>query len=316
MNRPGRKVFFSIGTKDALLLAFFLAAFALLSVCAAEEAPMYIVNAWNYVDGSMDVSNGIPEEATGRLARIRSLGKLTVVSEPYFPPQEFIDESKTGQDRFVGADMELARLIAERMGVELEIVPLEFSEVLTSIADGKYDLAISALSFTSGRAAVMEMSKGYYFTDEQASCGLIIREENAGVIRQVEDLAERDIVAQSGSLQETMAAENIPLYRKFRRLHTVSDVYDAVEAGQADVGIVDLENARAYIENHPDCGLTIVPDVFFALQDQYKGDRVAAPKGEIALIYFVNGVIDEVLASGQYDRWFDQFARYDGASQQ
>lgn len=296
----------------AALLAVLLSALA-GGALAEEEASAYIENEWNYVDGSMDVSNGIPEDATGRLASIRNAGKLTVATEPYYPPQEFIDETKAGQDRFVGADMELARLIAQRMGVELEIVPMAFTEVLTSVADGRYDLAISALSFTSGRAAVMEMSKGYYFTSAQASTGLIIREDNAEAIKSVDDLAERDIVAQSGSLQETMAAESIAFYRMFRRLSSVDEVYAAVMAGEADAGVVDLENARAYIENHPDCGLAVVPDVFFALQPQYEGDRVAAEKGEIELMYFVNGVIDEVLESGQYERWFDEFADYAAA---
>ncbi|MBR2698614.1 MAG: transporter substrate-binding domain-containing protein, partial [Clostridia bacterium] len=197
------------GAALAVLLA---ALMALLPPGMAEEAPKYVRNEWNYVEDSMDVSGGIPEDATGRLGRIRALGRLTVATEPYFPPQEFIDESRTGQERYVGADMELARLIAERMGVELEIVPLEFTDVLTGVADGKYDLAISALSFTSGRAAVMEMSKGYYFTHEPASSGLVIREADAEKIRSVEDLSARDIVAQSGSLQESMAVENIPFY--------------------------------------------------------------------------------------------------------
>ena len=160
----------------------------------------------------------------------------------------------------------------------------------------------------------MEMSKGYYFTTEQASTGLIIREENAEEIQKVEDLEDRDIVAQSGSLQETMAAENIAFYRKFKRLHSASDVYDAVMAGEADAGIVDVSIAKVFIDNHPGCGLMIVPEVFFALPPQYQGDRVAAKKGEIELICFVNGVIDEVTASGQYDRWFEQYAQY-GAAQ-
>ena len=298
-----------VGIGIMALTALLLAAIVL--PCVAEEAQIFIENEWNFVDGSMDVSNGIPEDTVGRLARIRAAGKLTVATEPYFPPQEFIDDTLEGQARFVGADMELARLIAERMGVELEIVPLEFTEVLSSVADGKYDLAVSALSFTSGRAAVLEMSKGYYFSSEAASCGLVIREENSESIQSVEDLAERDIVAQSGSLQESMAAESIPFYRKFRRLSTVNDVYEAVAAGREDAGVVDLENARGYIDSHPGCGLVIVPNVFFALAPQYEGDRVAAPKGEIELIYFVNGVIDEVLESGAYDRWFEQYARYE-----
>ena len=62
--------------------------------------------------------------------------------------------------------MELARLIAKRMGVELRIVPLDFSEVLTSVADGTNDLIISGLSFTPARAGMLEMSKGYHFSEE------------------------------------------------------------------------------------------------------------------------------------------------------
>ena len=291
-----------------VLTSILFSLFVFLPVRAAAEALQYKENEWNYVDGSMDVWGGIPETASGRLARIRSLGKLTVATSPYYPPQEFIDESKTGMDRFSGADMELARLIARRMGVELEIVPMEFTDVMSSVADGTYDLAVSALSFTSGRAAVLEMSKGYYYSGEQASSGLVIRAKNADAIRSVADLAERDIVAQRGSLQETMATDNIPFYRKFRRLPSAGDVYDAVMAGKADAGVVDVGIARVYIENHPDCGLMIVPDVSFALQPQYTGDRIAAKKGEIELIYFVNGVIDEVLASGQYETWFTYYA--------
>ena len=273
-----------------------------------ELTPKYMENEWNYVDGSMDITGGIPEDAVGRLARIRSAGKLTVATSPYYPPQEFIDDSRTGQERFAGADMELARLVAEHMGVELEIVPMEFTEVLSSVADGDYDLAISALSFTSSRAAVLEMSKGYFFNNEQASSGLLIRRENAGSIQTKEDLALRDIVAQSGSLQETMGAENITFYHKFKRLPSANDVYEAVMTGEADAGVVDIGIAQVYIDNHPDCGLYIVPDILFELQPQYTGDRIAAQKGELELIYFVNGVIDEVLSSGQYDAWFDYYA--------
>ena len=44
------------------------------------------------------------------------------------------------------------------------------------------------------------------------------------------------------------------------------------------------------------------------LEEQFDGDRIAAKKGEGALIAFVNGVIDEVLASGQYRAWFEEYS--------
>ena len=73
----------------------------------------YVENEWNYVDGSMDISGGIPETANGVLARIRERGVLRVSTELYYAPQEFIDPDQEGQDSYTGADMELARAIKE-----------------------------------------------------------------------------------------------------------------------------------------------------------------------------------------------------------
>ena len=82
-------------------------------------------------------------------------------------------------------------------------------------------------------------------------------------------------------------------------------MYDAVISGTADAGVVDLESAQTYIRNNPGCGLVIPEEIRFSLEEQYKGDRVAAKKGETELMYFINGVINEVLESGLYDQWVE-----------
>lgn len=299
------------------LLALMFAALLLIApVCAgAEEAAsedeaVYTENAWDYVDGSMDTTHGIPDDAEGALARIRERGVLRVATEPYWAPQEFIDPNKDGQESYVGADMEMARLIAERMGVALEIMPMDFSVVLDAVASGEADLAISALSYTPGRAATVTLSKGYYFSEGSGGSGLLIREQNIGAIQSMQDLDGRDIVAQSGSLQEMLMAEHVYNYREFRRLATIESVYQAVVLGRADAAAVDIGNARRYIDDNPDYGLALVEGVRFTMDEQFQGDRVAAKKGEYQLMYFVNGVIDELLASGQYQAWFDEYGAY------
>ena len=272
----------------------------------SKEA-VYRENEWNYVDGWMDVSQGIPEDALGRLGRIREKGVLTVATEPDYAPQEFVDPSLKGQDMYVGADMELARLIAERMGVELEIVPMEFTKVLSAVTAGTCDLAISGLAYTPGRAASMTMSMGYHYSKEQAGTGILIREEDKDDIKGIEDLKDRDIAAQSGSLQEMHMAENVLNYRQFYRLSSMQEVYDFLEDGRADAALADVETAQMYIESNPECGLMLVDDVTFTLDEQLQGDRVAAPKDELQLVYFVNGVIREVLENGQYEKWFEEY---------
>ena len=286
------------------IAAFALALLLAMTGLSAVAEAVYVENEWDFVDGSMDVSGGIPEDAPGVLGRIREAGVLRVATEPYFPPQEFIDPGSPGQDAYVASDMDMARLIAERMGVALQIVPMEFSEVLEAVTEGTCDLAISALSYTPERAGKMTLSKGYYYSGESAGTGLIIRAVDAGTITGVADLENRDIVAQSGSLQEAQMVENVAYYRQFRRLSSIRGVYEAVGGGKADAAAVNLEAAQAYIENNPDCGLALVEGVTFVLEPQFDGDRVAAKKGELALIYFVNGVIDELLASGQYEEWY------------
>ena len=288
-----------------LLLAAVLCAFA--GPAAAEGSDqVYVENEWNFVDGSLDAVRGIPDNATGVLERIRRKGVLRVATEPYYAPQEFIDPDKTGQDQYAGSDMQLARLIAERMGVDLEIIPMEFTQVLPALTEDQCDLTISALAYTPGRATSYSLSKGYYFSDSAASTGFIIRVEDREKITSLDDMKNRILIAQSSSRQETLAAEHVRTYKEFRRISAIQTVYDAVRQGKADVGVVDIETAENYIQNNPDCGLCLAEGLYFQLDEKYLGDRIAAKKGETQLLYFVNGVIDEVLKDDTYMRWFEE----------
>ena len=102
-------------------------------------------------------------------------------------------------------------------------------------------------------------------------------------------------------------AEHVFRYHEFRRIPLMQDIYQALIDGAIDAAAVDLQSARVYIQNNPEDGLAIVPGVRFVQEAQYDGDRVAARKDEGQLIAFVNGVIDELLASGQYEAWFEEY---------
>ena len=124
------------------------------------------------------VACGGDTQQTNRLEEIKARGVITVATEPYFAPNEFIDPSKEGAEQYVGADIELAQYIADKLGVELQVVPLEFTAVLSSVAEGKYDLAISALAYKPDRAEAMNLSKGYYFDEDTEGYGLLCRTED------------------------------------------------------------------------------------------------------------------------------------------
>ena len=250
------------------------------------------------------------EEIGSRLDEILERGYIEVATEPYFAPYEFIDPSKPGDEQYVGSDIEMAKYVAEKLGVECHIIPLEFEAVLTGITEGKYDMAISALAYTPARAEAMEMSKGYKFSDEKIQYGLMVREENLDKIKNADDLADKTIVYQSGSLQEMFAKEQVPACKEEKRVSATTDGFLMVQEGKADAVITAVSTAQLYIDANKGCGMAIVPDFEFVVDESTQGERVCMPKGETELCDKVNEIIDEVLESGIYDEWFEEYEEY------
>ena len=249
-------------------------------------------------------------ETSNRLEDIINRGYIEVVTEPYFAPNEFIDPTKSGSEQYVGSDIELAKYIADKLGVELKIIPLEFAAVLSSITEGKYDLAISALAYTPARAEAMIMSKGYYFSEDSPGYGLLIRKEDEDSIRNAEDLADKTVVAQSGSLQELFANEQIPEYKELKRVSATTDGILMVEEKKADSCVVAISMAQLYIDANPGSGLSIVENFEFKVDKSLSGTRIGIPLGEDELAEKINEIIDEVVKSGQYEQWYKEYTEY------
>lgn len=249
-------------------------------------------------------------ESGSRLADILERGYIEVATEPYFAPNEFIDPSKQGDDKYVGADIELARYIAEQLGVECRIVPLDFESVLSGITEGKYDLAISALAYTPARAEAMELSKGYYFDDETALYGLMVRTEDLETIKNADDLADKTIVVQSGSLQEMFANEQVPAYKELKRVSATTDGFLMVQEEKADAVITEKTTAQLYIDANDGCGMTIVPDFAFTVDESTQGTRIGITKGETELLEKVNEIIDGVVDEGTFAAWYEEYKEY------
>ena len=245
-----------------------------------------------------------------RLEKILERGYIEVATEPYFAPYEFIDPSKKGNEQYVGSDMELAKYIAEKLGVELKIVPLEFSAVLGSITEKKYDLAISALSYTPARIAAMNMSKGYFFSKESAGHGILVREEDLDKIKGPADLSDKTVVVQSGSLQELFLTEQVPKTKEVKKVSATTDGFLMVQENKADAIITMIPMARLYIEANKDSGLAIVEGFEFTQDESTAGTRIGISLGEDELTEKINEIIDEVINAGLFEKWHIEYTEY------
>lgn len=268
------------------------------------------------ISASSEAAKAASEETTGsnggsRLNDILARRYIEIAMEPYFAPNEFIDPSRQGEEQYVGADVELARYIADKLGVECRIVPLEFSAVLTGVTEGKYDLAISALAYTPARAEAMEMSKGYRFDEDNANnFGLMIRSGDLDTIKSADDLTDKIVVCQSGSLQELFATEQIPACRELKRVSATTDGFLMVQEGKADAVVTEKKTAELFIAANAESSMVIVPDFSFVVNESTSGTRIGIPKGETALLNRINEIIDEVTASGIYDEWYEKYTAY------
>ena len=249
---------------------------------------------------------GNKAEAKDRLADIKDRGYIEVCTEPYFAPYEFVDPNKSGDDQYQGMDIEIAKYIADKIGVDLKIVPLEFTAVQAGVIDGKYDLAISAIAYSPAREENMAMSKGYFF--EENEYGFLCRAEDVDKYTSIESLKDAVVITQSGSVQEAIYNANVPECKEFKLVSAMTDGYLAVAEGKADVCICSTGSAGLYAEAN---GGLAIPDFFFEVDPEMNSTRIAACKeGTDSLIAVVNECIDELLADDQMVAWYAEYAEY------
>ena len=240
------------------------------------------------------------------LAEIKAQGYIELCTEPYFAPYEFVDPSKTGDDQYVGVDIEIAKYVAEKIGVELRIVPLDFTAVLAGIADGKYDISISAIAYSPSRAEAMRLSNVY--KPNSGGYGFLTRTEDVDKYSSVEDLKDAVVITQSGSVQEALYNQNVKACKEFKLVANMTDGYLAVAEGKADVCICSTESAQLYAEAN---GGLAIPDFRFEVDPNMNGTVVAMPlKGSDSLLEVVNEAIAELNAQGKIDQWNEEYTAY------
>lgn len=94
-----------------------------------------------------------------------SKDQLVVATNAEFAPFEY----KEG-DKFYGIDMEIAKLLADKLGKELVIVDMAFDAVLLSVQQQKADIGMAGLTVTEERAKQVDFSDPYYNAAQKIIC--------------------------------------------------------------------------------------------------------------------------------------------------
>lgn len=235
-------------------------------------------------------------DPNSRLAKIKAAGKITLGTAPDFAPWEFKDVS-SGKTEYVGSDIELAKYIAEQLGVELEIKPMEFSAIQQGLASGTIDMGISGFAYTEERAETLGLSERYNMNGKEGQ-GLLVLKDQAGSYTKAEDFAGKKVAAQNASLQQTLVQTQLPSDVNLQLITAVTDGVMMLTTGKVDALAVSGDNGVSLSKTYPEIAMA---EFKFAYDSD--GNVAAVQKGEDELLAAINEIIVDVNEKGLYEQW-------------
>ncbi|WP_363503262.1 transporter substrate-binding domain-containing protein [Burkholderia sp. LMU1-1-1.1] len=136
--------------------------------------------------------------AADLLATVKARGTLKVALEGTYPPFNYKDQ-KTGQ--LAGYDVDVARLLAARLGLKVEFVSSEWASILAGLSANKYDVIISQVGINPKREQAFDFSTPYIYSMPQ----LIVRKDEKAVYASLADLKGKKLGVGQGSVYEQQA---------------------------------------------------------------------------------------------------------------
>ncbi len=222
-------------------------------------------------------------------------GKLTVATSPDFAPYEFYAIDESGTPQLAGFDIALAGYIADYMGLELEVVPVDFDGVLMELQTKAVDLGVAGLSPDPKRESIMDFSDIYYEGGQSFVCV----KDNQDKFKSLEDTnnPEYEIGAQTGAIQVDLAEANSP-DAQIIQLTKVTDIIAELLAGKLDGAYIETAVAESYAKNYPE--LCVALDVPY---EGAEGSAIGVSKGNEALRAAVNEAIAKAKKEGKMDEF-------------
>ncbi|MES2151963.1 MAG: transporter substrate-binding domain-containing protein [Pseudomonadota bacterium] len=140
----------------------------------------------------------LPAAGADLLATAKARGTLRIAMEGTYPPFNFKDP-KSGE--LAGYDVDVAKLVAARLGLKPEFVSTEWSAILAGLGAGKYDAIVSQVGITAKRQEAFDFSEPYTYSSPQ----LIVRKNDTASYKALSDLKGKKVGVGQGSVFEQQA---------------------------------------------------------------------------------------------------------------
>lgn len=238
------------------------------------------------------------------LAGILSLGTFTGCSKSEdvivmgtnatFPPFEEIQGNE-----IVGFDVDISKIIAEKLGKTLKVEDMEFNQLLGAVASGKVDFVAAGMTVDEERAKQVDFSDNYFVSKQV----IIVKEDNDNIV-EAEDLVDKKVGVQLGTTGDIFVSgytseENggtIEVIQFDKGALAVAEL----SLGKIDAVVLDEEPAKKIVANYE--GVKIIEAPF--INENY---ALAVKKGNTELLEDINEILAEIQADGTYDALCEKY---------
>ncbi|NLY74525.1 MAG: basic amino acid ABC transporter substrate-binding protein [Firmicutes bacterium] len=207
---------------------------------------------------------------------------LNVGTDATYEPFEYIDES----GNYVGFDMELIKMVADELGMELKIHNVNWDGIIPGLINGNYDCLISAMTITEERQKQISFSDPY-FSIKQV---IVVKTDN-DAIKGPADLAGKTVTAQIGTTGDLYASKIAGV--KMKRFDTNPQAVQELLNNNADAAVMDDLVASEAINKNPDLKMIEITDA----EVEYYG--IGVKKENTELLEKINKALETLRNNGK-----------------
>ncbi len=216
-------------------------------------------------------------------------GKLLVGNDTTYAPMEYMEAGAP-----TGFDIELAKEIASRLGLELQIITTNWDGIIPGLKTDKYDVIMSAMTITEKRSQEIDFSNPYFDADQSLAV------KSGSPIKSTDDLKDKVVGVQIDTTGQEWAEKNLTNIKELRKYDTIIAAFEDLKLGRIDAIVNDFPVNNWYSKD----GKTEVVQIIKT--DERYG--IGIKKGNDQLRDAINQVLADIKADGTYatlyEKWF------------
>ncbi len=195
-----------------------------------------------------------------------------------------------GKDEIVGFDIEIAKIIADELGVELEIVDMKFDGLLPALVTDDIDFIIAGMVANEERSKTVDFSIPYYEAEQR----MVVRMEDKDKYKGPEDLVGLPVGAQKTTIQEEIALDKFA-ESEYIGLSKITDLILELQNKKIDAVLLAEPVAKAYVQQNDNL---FMAEISLGKED---GVAIAINKGNDDFVAKVDEILQGLIDEGTID---------------